>query len=191
MKKKKKILLLISITSFILLSQIVPVYAAIDGGIVNAVKSSSSQMRSVAGGGSLIMTMVQYECYNKEDYPYNSYTGWTYSTGWKSTTGSVVGGYVNNTLASTLPRLVTKCPLSIFHSENPNDYYGQDVPANALLNSQSVNMTYSNMLYLKLYDYIYNNMVFSSYDFDSDGSVFVHPNFRADSPSSYYVWVTL
>lgn len=176
--------------SFVLLSQIVPVFAAMDGGIVNAVKSSSSQMRSVPGGGSIIMTMAQYECYSKNDM-LNPTNGWTYSTGWKSSTGSIVGGYVNNNLASVRPRLDSRYALSIFHSENPNDYYGQDVPADAFLNSQSVYNTYSGLLYLKLYDYIYNNTYFTSFDFDSDGSVFVHPNFRVSSPASYYVWVSL
>ena len=184
-------LLLISIMSFVILAQLTPVFAAnpVKDGKLRAVTSSSSQMWSVPAGGSLIMTMDQYECYASD----SDNSGWVYGRGWKSTTDSIVYGYANNSL-STIPRLDTKnFPLDIFAETGTGSLYdiGFDVAPNAQVNGYSAAQeVYDGLSYLNLHNSI-DSIGYLSYQDFGYSPTYVHTNFRTSSPSSYYFWISL
>jgi hypothetical protein len=187
----RKMLLFFSIMSFVILAQLTPVFASnpIKDGNLRAVTSSSSQMRSVPAGGSLIMTMAQYECYASD----SNNSGWVYGKGWKYSTGSIVYGYANNSL-STIPRLDTKnFALDIFGETGTGFLYdiGFDVPPDAQVNGYSVAQEiYDGLYYLNLHNYIniYGYLSFQDFGYST---TYVHTNFRTSSPSSYYFWISI
>jgi|GEM_PF-4827119 len=180
----KKLLTLISIMSFMVLGQVAPAFASYDGAL-RCVTSTSLNMRSGPSTSyGIIMTMANHEAYANTG---DSGTGWDYCLGWKSSTGSVVGGYVATGYAIT-PAVTAKYALSIYHSESDSSYYNQDVPANAQINvGTSAQATYSNLYYLRFYNYNLNGTYKTVGQFDSDGVSFIHTAFRSSSPSYYYL----
>lgn len=157
--------------------QVVPTFASQDGQI-RKVNSDGVYMRSGPGTGySIIMTMALGEALAYK----SSTSGWDYCMGWNSGTSSIVNGYVSNGYDVSFTSATAKYALSLYSSESDSSYTGQDIPANAYLNVDTMAFpSYSNMYYMGITSWYSGGAV-------TYRNGFVHTNFRTTSPSSYYI----
>ncbi|MCB8818099.1 hypothetical protein [Desulfosporosinus shakirovi] len=181
MKSKKALLTMISVV-FILLSQVLPVYAAQDGPLRMTYNNGLNLYQNANSSSTVLMSMGLGEALAYLDYSGN----WQKLRGWKYTTSSIVNGWSNGNIASA-GSVGAKVALNIYRSESETPS-GYEVPTNASINvGEYGQYLYSNLLYLRLYNYYSGGIYVTAYDFDSDGTVFVHTNFRTTSPSNYYL----
>lgn len=182
LKAKKALTIMISV-AFLLLSQVLPVYASQDGPLRMTYENGLKLYQNANSSSTVLMTMGLGEA-----LAYLNYSGnWQKLRGWKYTTSSTVDGWSNGAIYSA-DSINAKYALTIFRSESDSSSAGYDVPANAEINiGEYGDYTYSNLYYLRLYNYYYNGVYKTAYDFDTDGAVFVHTNFRTTSPSNYYL----
>lgn len=176
-------------------SQVVPAFAALDGTLRRTDTSGVVMRSNHSTGASTVMTMADNEAIvhtgDYADYNDGTYL-WGYYKGWKYTTSSIVTGWVtqydnSNTYVTSLVNANTTVVLNTYSSESDSSYRGSayDIPDNAWLNAY-INgpwYTYSNMYYLKVFDYATGGGAV----FEPSGGVYVHTNFRTTSPSNYYI----
>ena len=165
-----------------------PVFASQDGVIVKTTQPAT--MYSGAGTQyPIVMSMASGEAAASM----GSQNNFAYLKGWKYSTSSIVNGYVSLSAVTSAIFAYSKYALTTFYGEG--DQYANssqyDIPANALLNRNyspprfAGYMTYSDLRYLGVQYYYYNN-----YDYTAPGGfAYVHTNFRSTSPSSYYLTI--
>lgn len=185
LKSKKALITMISVV-FILLAQVLPVYAAQDGPLRVTQQSGLNLYQSQSTGSSVLMTMNLGEALA---YLGSGSDSWQNLRGWKSPTSSIVNGWSNGPIYS--PSFVyAKYALTVY-SNDSGTATAYDVPANAQLNvSEYGNYVHSNLVYLRAYNYYYNGQIISAINLGLSGYFFVHTNFRTSSPSSYYLSLT-
>jgi hypothetical protein len=166
---------------FMIFAQITPVFASIDGPLRQTFGSGSIYFRSGPSSSySIIMNCNPQEALA---YTGSSSNGYKSYKGWKSSTSSVVNGWVLDSKVAYYNNYSTKVALNMYNSESDGSYSGTEIPSGHYLNKDSGYFnTYSGLYYLYVQSSTnpFNNVTTAR-------NCFVHTNFRSTYPSSYYI----
>ncbi len=175
MKKSRNLLLLISILSFVLIVNVTPLLASIDGELFKTTQSTPMK-QSNSSSSTTIMTMSANEALAFRSYSTN---GYNYYMGTKQGTGTVYGYVLDSKVTSDIiPGTIYI--LNLYSSESETVIL-QEISYNCALNPYASNYTYKQMHLLKVQDYCdYTGYVHTA-------SGYVHTNFDTGNTSAYYV----
>lgn len=191
MKSKKKFLSVLIIVVVLIVSQVVPVLASYDGPLRMTYVDGLYMRSDHNTSASIIMTMGIGEAItnNGSNSYYDGYYYWNTYMGWKSSTGSMVSGWVaesrpNQTYVASPSIVEAKYALNLYSSESDSSWTGAEVAAGSQLNPEYGHYTYS---YMYFYDIDYWMDPQGAWHYTSG---YVHTNFRTSSPSNYYLKLT-
>ena len=180
MKRIIKSILLCFALCIMIIGQVAPAYAAMDGQLRETI-GTDVKFRSGPGTGySVIMT-----CYPGEALAGtgSSQNGFSPYKGWYAGSSSIVNGWVSDSEAARYRHYYAKTDLRVHPYENDSSYQGVDIPAWHTLNAMNDYFyTYSNLYYLYVYSSTnpLNNVT-------TVRNSYVHTRFRSSHPSNYLV----
>ncbi len=179
MKRIIKSILLSLALCIVIIGQVTPAYAAMDGQLREII-GTDVKFRSGPGTGySVIMTCWPGEAIAGTG---SSQNGFSPYKGWYAGSGSTVNGWVSDSDVARYNFYYAKTALNMYSSESDGSYTGAEIPAwDRLYATNNIFYTYSNLYYL------YVNYTINGNNVTTLRNSYVHTQFRSSHPSSYLV----
>lgn len=177
--KMRKMLAILSIMSFMILGQVIPAFASVDGQLYKTTVSGAPMKMSNSAGSTTLMNMGLNEALAHRAASTNGYEFyWGRNAG-----GWTESGFVLDSQVEPATGAGPIYALDVYFSEDEMGPPTMTVYPNNHFNSNDWFQVHKNMTLLQVTDYV----DFTGYVHDCFG--YVHTNFASGNVGSYYLWM--